>query len=73
MDATMATSKAETAFHIGDVAPDGHLFTLVMTRARICAIYANFKAQRDDVVDSDFLLFYGTAGPRRLPVFELDD
>ena len=25
MDAKTATSKAETAFHIGDVAPDGHL------------------------------------------------
>jgi hypothetical protein len=62
MDAKTATSKAEAAFHIGDVAPDGHLVTLVMTSARVCAIYANFKAQRDDVLDSDFCDYYGTAG-----------
>ena len=28
---------------------------------RVCVIYANFKAQRDGVLDSGFLRFYGTA------------
>src|SRR3974390_3845276 len=28
---------------------------------RVCVIYANFKAQRDGVLDSGFLRFYGKA------------
>ncbi len=28
---------------------------------RVCVIYANFKAQRDGVLESGFLRFYGTA------------
>src|ERR1700739_235798 len=28
---------------------------------RVCVMYANFKAQRDGVLDSGFLRFYGTA------------
>jgi hypothetical protein len=28
---------------------------------RVCVIYANFKAQRDGILDSGFLRFYGTA------------
>jgi uncharacterized protein len=28
---------------------------------RVCVIYANFKAQRDGVLDSGFLRFWGTA------------
>src|SRR6201995_798154 len=28
---------------------------------RVCIMYANFKAQRDGVLDSGFLRFYGTA------------
>src|ERR1700704_4286413 len=41
---------------------------------RICVIYANFKAQRDGILDSGFLRFYGTAelhesGPRHAAIF----
>ena len=43
---------------------------------RVCVIYANFKAQRDGVLDSGFLRFYGTAelhesGPVRDAIFNL--
>ena len=43
---------------------------------RICVIYANFKAQRDGVLDSGFLRFYGTAalhesGPVHDAIFKL--
>src|SRR3981081_199638 len=43
---------------------------------RICVIYANFKAQRDGVLDSGFLRFYGKAelhesGPVREAIFKL--
>ena len=43
---------------------------------RVCIIYANFKAQRDGVLDSGFLRFYGTAqlyesGPVRDEIFKL--
>ena len=42
---------------------------------RICVIYANFKAQRDGVLESGFLRFYGTAelyesGPVREAIFQ---
>ena len=42
---------------------------------RICVIYANFKAQRDGVLESGFLRFYGTAelhesGPMREAIFQ---
>jgi hypothetical protein len=42
---------------------------------RVCVIYANFKAQRDGLVDSGFLRFYGTAelhesGPMREAIFK---
>ena len=42
---------------------------------RVCVIYANFKAQRDGVLDSGFLRFYGTAelyesGPVREAIFQ---
>ena len=43
---------------------------------RVCVIYANFKAQRDGVLDSGFLRFYGTAalhesGPVHQKIFDL--
>ena len=43
---------------------------------RVCVIYANFKAQRDGVLDSGFLRFYGKAelhdsGPIRDNIFNL--
>jgi hypothetical protein len=43
---------------------------------RVCVIYANFKAQRDGVLDSGFLRFYGKAelhdsGPVRDAIFNL--
>src|SRR5215470_17901167 len=42
---------------------------------RVIVIYANFKAQRDGVLDSGFLRFYGTAelheaGPMREAIFQ---
>ena len=42
---------------------------------RVCVIYANFKAQRDGVLESGFLRFYGTAelhesGPMREAIFK---
>jgi hypothetical protein len=42
---------------------------------RVCVIYANFKAQRDGVLESGFLRFYGTAelhesGPVREAIFQ---
>jgi hypothetical protein len=41
---------------------------------RVCVMYANFKAQRDGVLDSGFLRFFGTAvlhesGPLREAIF----
>jgi len=43
---------------------------------RVCVMYFNFKAQRDGVLDSGFLRFYGTAqlyesGPVREAIFKL--
>jgi hypothetical protein len=43
---------------------------------RVCVMYANFKAQRDGVLDSGFLRFYGTAelhesGPSKDAIFKL--
>jgi len=43
---------------------------------RVCIMYANFKAQRDGVLDSGFLRFYGTAvlhesGPVHQKIFDL--
>lgn len=43
---------------------------------RICIIYANFKAQRDGVLDSGFLRFWGTAefyesGPMHDMIFNM--
>ena len=43
---------------------------------RVCVIYANFKAQREGVLESGFLRFYGTAelhesGPTREAIFKL--
>ncbi len=43
---------------------------------RVCVIYANFKAQRDGVLDSGFLRFWGTAelhesGPIHDRIFNL--
>jgi len=42
---------------------------------RVCVMYPNFKAQRDGVLESGFLRFYGTAelyedGPLREAIFE---
>ena len=41
---------------------------------RVCVMYANFKAQRDGVLESGFLRFFGTAemhesGPLREAIF----
>ena len=43
---------------------------------RVCVIYANFKAQRDGLLPSGFLRFYGTAelhedGPVHAKIFSL--
>jgi hypothetical protein len=43
---------------------------------RLCVMYANFKAQRDGVLESGFLRFWGTAemhesGPIREAIFKL--
>lgn len=43
---------------------------------RVCIIYANFKAQRDGVLDSGFLRFWGTAelhesGPMHDMIFKM--
>jgi len=43
---------------------------------RVCVMYSNFKAQRDGVLESGFLRFYGTAqlyesGPVRDAIFKL--
>ena len=43
---------------------------------RVCVIYANFKAQRDGILESGFLRFYGTAelhesGPTKEAIFKL--
>jgi uncharacterized protein len=43
---------------------------------RVCVMYANFKAQREGILDSGFLRFYGTAelhesGPAREAIFKL--
>lgn len=43
---------------------------------RVCVMYANFKAQRDGVLESGFLRFYGTAelhesGSTREAIFKL--
>jgi hypothetical protein len=43
---------------------------------RVCVMYANFKAQRDGVLESGFLRFYGTAqlhesGPIHAAIFNL--
>jgi hypothetical protein len=43
---------------------------------RVCIIYANFKAQRDGVLESGFLRFYGTvelheSGPTHDKIFNL--
>jgi hypothetical protein len=43
---------------------------------RVCIIYANFKAQRDNVLESGFLRFYGTVelhenGPIHDKIFNL--
>jgi uncharacterized protein len=42
---------------------------------RVCVMYANFKAQRDGILDSGFLRFFGTvelyeSGPIREAIFE---
>lgn len=42
---------------------------------RVCVMYPNFKAQRDGVLESGFLRFYGTAelhetGPVREAIFK---
>jgi uncharacterized protein len=42
---------------------------------RVCVMYSNFKAQRDGVLESGFLRFYGTAelhesGPMREAIFQ---
>jgi hypothetical protein len=68
MDAKTATSKAETAFHIGDVAPDGHLLTLVMTSARVCAIYATSRRNATTFSTRTFCDFTERPSVRRLPV-----
>ncbi len=44
--------------------------------ARVCIMYANFKAQRDGVLDSGFLRFFGSValheqGPTRDKIFSL--
>ena len=43
---------------------------------RVCVMYANFKAQREGVLESGFLRFYGTAelhesGPTRDKIFSM--
>jgi len=59
MDAKTATSKAETAFHIGDVGAGWTSLNLGHDKRARFRDLRNFKAQRDDVLDSDFLRFCG--------------
>jgi len=39
----------------------GKILDALRQEPRVCILYANFKAQRDGVVDSGFLRFFGTA------------
>jgi hypothetical protein len=53
----------------------GALLDNLKREPRVCAMYANFKAQRDGLVESGFLRFYGIAelyesGPVREAIFK---
>jgi len=39
----------------------GKILDAVRHEPRVCILYANFKAQRDGVLESGFLRFFGTA------------
>jgi hypothetical protein len=39
----------------------GKILDAVRQEPRVCILYANFKAQRDGVLESGFLRFFGTA------------
>lgn len=54
----------------------GKILDAVRQEPRVCILYANFKAQRDGVIESGFLRFFGTAelhesGPVRDKIFSL--
>ena len=39
----------------------GKILDALRQEPRVCILYANFKAQRDGVLESGFLRFFGTA------------
>jgi hypothetical protein len=54
----------------------GKLLEAVKAEPRVCILYANFKAQRDGVLESGYLRFFGTAelhesGPIREKIFSM--
>jgi len=54
----------------------GKILDAVRQEPRVCILYANFKAQRDGVIESGFLRFFGTAelhesGPVRDRIFSM--
>jgi hypothetical protein len=54
----------------------GKLLDAVKADPRVCILYANFKAQRDGVLESGYLRFFGTAelhesGPIRDKIFSM--
>jgi Pyridoxamine 5'-phosphate oxidase len=54
----------------------GKILDAVRQEPRVCILYANFKAQRDGVLESGFLRFFGTAelhesGPVRDKIFSM--
>jgi hypothetical protein len=54
----------------------GKILDAVRQEPRVCILYANFKAQRDGVLESGFLRFFGAAelhesGPVRDKIFSL--
>ena len=54
----------------------GKILDAVRQEPRVCILYANFKAQRDGILESGFLRFFGKAelhesGPVRDKIFSL--
>jgi Pyridoxamine 5'-phosphate oxidase len=54
----------------------GRILDAVRKEPRVCILYANFKAQRDGVLESGFLRFFGIAelhesGPIRDKIFSM--
>ena len=54
----------------------GKILDAVRNEPRVCILYANFKAQRDGILESGFLRFFGAAelhesGPIRDKIFSM--